>query len=48
MQEMNSPEITRLAKALLAVQRELSPASKDATNPFTRSRYATLNSLMEA
>ena len=28
---MNSPEITRLAKALLAVQRELSPASKDAT-----------------
>lgn len=48
MQEMNSPEITRLAKALLAVQRELVPASKDATNPFTRSRYATLNSVMEA
>lgn len=48
MQEMNSPEITRLAKALLAVQRELAPASKDATNPFTRSRYATLNSGMEA
>ena len=48
MQEMNSPEITRLAKALLAVQRELASASKDATNPFTRSRYATLNSGMEA
>ncbi len=48
MLEMNSPEITRLAKALLAVQNERAPASKDATNPFTRSRYATLNSVMEA
>lgn len=48
MQEMNSPEVTRLAKALLAVQRELAPANRDATNPFTRSRYATLNSVMEA
>ena len=48
MLELNSPEITRLAKALLAVQQELAPANKDATNPFTRSRYATLNSVMEA
>lgn len=48
MQEMNSQDITKLAKALLNVQRQLLPAAKDATNPFTKSRYATLNSVMAA
>ena len=43
-----SPEIKELAKALLNVQRQLQPASKDAINPFTKSKYATLNSVMAA
>ena len=43
-----SPEITELAKALLAVQAQLQPALKDAENPFTKSSYATLNSVMDA
>lgn len=48
MEIYNSTEITTLAKALIEVQSELVPATKDATNPFTRSTYATLNSVMEA
>ncbi|WP_165075998.1 MULTISPECIES: ERF family protein [unclassified Desulfovibrio] len=48
MQEMNSQDTTKLAKALLNVQRQLLPAAKDATNPFTKSKYATLNSVMAA
>ena len=48
MQKMNSQDTTKLAKALLNVQRQLLPAAKDATNPFTKSRYATLNSVMAA
>ena len=43
-----SDDITALAGAMLAVQAGLAPALKDADNPFTRSRYATLNSVMEA
>lgn len=43
-----SPDITKLAKALLSVQTQLQPALKDAENPFTKSHYATLNSVMEA
>lgn len=35
-----------LAKALIQVQRHLVPATKDGTNPFTKSNYATLNSVM--
>ncbi len=35
-----------LAKALIQVQRNLVPATKDGNNPFTRSNYATLNSVM--
>jgi hypothetical protein len=42
-----SPEITELAKALLAVQAQLQPALKDAENIFTKSSYATLNSAMD-
>lgn len=48
MQEYHSQDITKLAKALLAVQAQLQPALKDAENPFTKSNYATLNSVMEA
>ena len=48
MQETCSQEITKLAKALLNVQRQLQPAIKDAKNPFTKSNYATLNSVMES
>lgn len=43
-----STEITELAKALLNVQKEMSPAMKDGKNPFTKSNYATLNSVMES
>ena len=44
----HSQETTELAKALVQVQKQMSPATKDATNPFTRSNYATLNSVMES
>ncbi len=48
MYEYQSQDTTALAKALLAVQKQLLPALKDAANPFTKSNYATLNSVMEA
>jgi hypothetical protein len=41
-----SAEITELAKAMLKVQAALQPACKDRENPFTKSTYATLNSIM--
>ena len=47
MQETCSSEIKELAKALLNVQRQLQPAMKDANNPFTKSNYASLKSVME-
>ena len=43
-----STEITELAKAMLKVQAALQPAMKDRENPFTKSNYATLNSVMES
>ncbi|MFA6716002.1 MAG: ERF family protein [Victivallaceae bacterium] len=45
---MCSEKITNLAKAMLKVQKQLRPALKDNYNGFTQSRYATLNSVMEA
>ncbi len=48
MYEYQSQDTTALAKALFAVQKQLLPALKDAANPFTKSNYATLNSVMEA
>lgn len=48
MMEYQSKDITELAKELISVQAEIAPAKKDATNPFCKSRYATLNSVMEA
>ena len=47
MESYCSTDITQLAKAMLAVQKQLTPATKDATNPYTRSRYATLNAVMD-
>ena len=48
MCEYQSPTITKLAKALIKVQQLLQPAHKDADNPFTKSRYASLNSIMDS
>ena len=47
MEQYQSQEITKLAKALLDVQRVLQPAVKDALNPFAKNRYASLNSIMD-
>ncbi len=46
MENYHSQETIKLAKALIAVQRELSPAMKDSKNPFVNSHYASLNSVM--
>ncbi|WP_027366840.1 ERF family protein [Desulfocurvibacter africanus] len=43
-----SPEIKELAKALINVQHTLQPALKDRENTFAKSRYATLNSVMDS
>ena len=43
-----SDKITNLAKAMLKVQKQLRPALRDSYNGFTQSKYATLNSVMEA
>lgn len=43
-----SDNITELAKALLNVQRTIQPVTKDAENLFTKSWYASLNSVMDA
>ena len=45
---MCSEKITNLAAAMLKVQKQLRPALKDSYNGFTQSKYATLNSVMEA
>ena len=47
-QDSCSSETTKLAKALIQVQRNLQPASKDSLNPFTNSNYASLNSVMDS
>ena len=46
--QMCSEKVTSLAKAMIQVQKKLRPAVKDNYNGFTQSRYATLNSVMEA
>ena len=48
MTPYQSENITELAKALLNVQRTVRPITKDAENPFTKSWYASLNSVMDA
>ncbi|MBB5143667.1 ERF family protein, partial [Desulfovibrio intestinalis] len=48
MTPYQSENIIELAKALLSVQRTVRPIVKDAENPFTKSWYASLNSVMDA
>lgn len=48
MNQYQSENITDLAKALLNVQRTMQPVTKDAENPFTKSWYASLNSVIDA
>jgi len=48
MQLFQSESIKNLAKAMLRVQKAVGPVCKDKTNSFTNSKYATLNSVMEA
>lgn len=48
MYEYQSQDITELAKALLNVQRQLQPVPRDSENPFTKSWYASLKSVMAA
>ena len=48
MEQYCSEDIKQLAKALIEVQRDMSPATKDAVNPFCRNKYATLTSIMES
>lgn len=48
MEVYHSEETSKLAKALIAVQRDLCPAMKDAKNPFVNSHYASLNSVMQS
>ena len=47
MESYCSDDVRQLAKAMLQVQKELAPVTKDATNPYTRSKYATLNAIMD-
>lgn len=43
-----SEQINEIAKALAAAQSEMKAAKKDATNPFFKSGYATLESVSDA
>lgn len=48
METYGSESTTELALALIEVQKQMAPATKDGNNPFTKSNYATLNSVMDA
>lgn len=43
-----SESITNIATALAKAQSEFQPAKKDATNPFLKNNYATLDSIIES
>lgn len=43
-----SPTLTKIAPAVLAAQKSIGSAKKDAVNPFFKSSYADLGSVMEA
>lgn len=45
---MQSESISELGKALVKAQAMMSPAIKDARNPFLNTRYASLNAVLEA
>ena len=47
-QSMSSDSIAALAKAMIKAQQAIVPASKDRLNPFTRSMYATLGSVVDS
>lgn len=47
-QLMCSDEFTELAKAMIKVQQTIRPAAKDSFNDYTKSKYATLASVMDA
>lgn len=47
-EHLSSPDVAELAKAMVKVQQALMPACKDAENPFVKTRYASLNSVIEA
>ena len=47
-QSMSSDSISSLAKAMIKAQAAINPASKDRLNPFTRSMYATLGSVVDS
>lgn len=47
MYEASSTTITKLAPALLAAQKSMGDAKKDAKNPFFKSTYADLNAVRE-
>ena len=48
MEMFCSVDMKDLAGAMLKVQGEIIPAVKDGENPFAKSRYATLNSVVTA
>lgn len=47
-QMVTSPTLAKLAPALLKAQRKIGGAKKGAANPFFKSKYADLGSVMEA
>lgn len=48
MDSFCSEQVGKLAQTLIRVQEQLQLATKDANNPFTKSKYATLNSVMDS
>ena len=44
----SAEKMTELAKVMLKVQQALMPVVQDAENSFVKSKYATLNAVMEA
>ena len=47
-QSMSSDSISSLAKAMIKAQASIVPASRDRLNPFTRSMYASLGSVVDS
>ena len=48
MSDMQSEQINELAKALAAAQKELAPATKNASNPMLKNRYADIAACIAA
>lgn len=46
--KLQSDDVSEIAKALIEVQKVISNAEKDAKNPFFKSNYATLKSVLDA